>query len=79
MEQALQVVDGWLGQPNVELIAPADIHWDNLKTMLKSGEAGSNLTTDSHIAALAADYGLIVYSNDTDFARFPGIAFHNPL
>jgi len=77
--EALQVVDGWLEQPNVELIAPANAHWGNLKNMISKGNAGSNLTTDAHIAALAADYGLIVHSNDTDFARFPDIKVINPL
>jgi toxin-antitoxin system PIN domain toxin len=77
--QAVQVVDDWIQQPNVELIAPADGHWRNLKTMISKSNAGSNLITDTHIAALAADYGLVVYSNDTDFARFPDIKFVNPL
>jgi len=79
MSQAIQVVDGWLSQPNVKLIAPSDTHWINLKTMLTSSHAGSNLTTDAHIAALAGDYGMTVYTNDTDFGRFSGIKFHNPL
>ncbi|MBT5706145.1 MAG: PIN domain-containing protein [Verrucomicrobia bacterium] len=77
--QAVQVVDGWIQQPNVEFIAPADGHWSNLKTMISKSNAGSNLITDAHIAASAADYGLIVYSNDTDFARFPSIKTVNPL
>lgn len=79
IEQAVQVVDAWLDQPNVELIAPAVAHWDNFKTMLASGAVGGNLTTDAHIAALASDYGLVIYSNDTDFARFPNIKVINPL
>ncbi|MDA0838849.1 MAG: PIN domain-containing protein [Planctomycetota bacterium] len=77
--QAIDVADGWLQQPNVELIPPANAHWVNLKTMLVEANAGSNLTTDAHIAALAADYGLVVHSNDTDFARFPNIKVSNPL
>jgi len=77
--QAILVVDGWLQQPNVEIIAPANAHWDNLKAMLLQGNAGGNLTTDAHIAALAADYGLVVHSNDTDFARFPNVKVVNPL
>lgn len=77
--QAVQVVDGWLAQPNVELIVPAGTHWENLREMLLSGNAGGNLTTDAHIAALAADYGLIIYSNDTDFARFPNVKCVNPV
>ncbi|MFT4640058.1 MAG: toxin-antitoxin system PIN domain toxin [Verrucomicrobiales bacterium] len=79
LDQSINVVEGWLGQPNVELIAPAGTHWDNLKAMLEAGATGGNLTTDAHIAALAADYGLIIYSNDTDFARFPNIKFVNPI
>jgi toxin-antitoxin system PIN domain toxin len=79
MDQAVTVVDGWLQQPNVELIAPADSHWGNFKRMLLEGNAGSSLATDAHIAALAADYGLIVYSNDADFSRFQDIKVMNPL
>ena len=78
-DQAISVVDGWLAQPNVELIGPADSHWDNLKAMLRGANAGSNLTTDAHIAALAADYGLVIYSNDTDFVRFPNVKCVNPI
>ena len=79
VDQAIQVVDGWLAQPNVGMIGPAETHWDNLRTMLAAGNAGGNLTTNGHIAALAADYGLVVYSNDADFARFPGIKCVNPV
>lgn len=79
IQQAIDVVDGWLSQPNVELIAPAMAHWDNLRAMLAVGATGGNLTTDAHIAALASEYGLVIYSNDTDFGRFPNIKVVNPL
>ncbi|NOX98214.1 MAG: type II toxin-antitoxin system VapC family toxin [Verrucomicrobia bacterium] len=79
IQQAVQVVDSWLAQANVEMIAPADNHWENLRTMLTSGNAGGNLTTDAHIAALASDYGLVIYSNDADFVRFPNVKCVNPV
>lgn len=79
LAQAIAIADGWLSQANVEMIAPARTHWDNLKSMLAAGATGGNLTTDAHIAALAADFGLIIYSNDTDFGRFPGIKVINPV
>ena len=47
--------------------------------MLKRGAIGSSLTTDAHIAALASEYGMVVYSNDADFTRFPNIKVINPL
>jgi predicted nucleic acid-binding protein len=42
------------------------------------GTAG-NLTTDAQIAALAAEHGATVYSNDADFARFEDVRWVNPL
>jgi uncharacterized protein len=79
LDQAIEVVDGWLGQPNVHLIPPTGSHWPTLKTMLRGSDAGSSLTTDAHIAALASEYGMIIHSSDADFARFPGIRVVNPL
>ena len=61
------------------MILPFAGIFQKVKNMLRISHAGSNLTTDAHIAALAADYGLIVFTNDTDFARFPGIQIANPL
>jgi toxin-antitoxin system PIN domain toxin len=79
LQQAVGVVDSWLAQPNVKMVAPAESHWETLKAMLEDGQAAANLTTDAHIAAMAADYGMIVHSNDSDFARFPGVKTVNPL
>jgi predicted nucleic acid-binding protein len=31
------------------------------------------------LAALAFEHGLVLYSNDTDFARFTGLRWTNPL
>ena len=40
---------------------------------------GGNLTTDAHLAALAIEHDLEVCTTDTDFARFPGLRWKNPL
>ncbi|MEN8114896.1 MAG: hypothetical protein ABFS21_10980 [Actinomycetota bacterium] len=42
------------------------------------GVAG-DLTSDAHVAALAVEHGATLHSADTDFARFPGLRWHNPL
>ncbi len=39
----------------------------------------SALLTDAHIAALAIDNQAVVHSNDSDFGRFPGLRWSNPL
>jgi predicted nucleic acid-binding protein len=34
---------------------------------------------DAHLAALAREHGLTLVSTDTDFARFSGIRWLNPV
>ena len=34
---------------------------------------------DAHLAALAIEHGLVLCSSDSDFARFPGLRWDNPL
>ena len=40
---------------------------------------GGNLTTDTNLAVLAIEHQCEIHSNDADFARFPGLRWHNPL
>ncbi len=34
LQQAVQVVDEWLQQPNVQILGPADQHWSVLRQMI---------------------------------------------
>lgn len=74
-----EVVTGWLRRPNVTTPAPTDAHADLLGQLLVAGRATANHTTDAHLAALAIEYGAELCSADTDFARFPGLRWTNPL
>lgn len=38
-----------------------------------------NLVPDAHLAALAIEHGLTLFSTDGDFARFDGLRWGNPL
>jgi predicted nucleic acid-binding protein len=46
--------------------------------LLATGASG-NLTTDAQIAAIAIENRATVFSNDSDFRRFPGLELVNPL
>jgi uncharacterized protein len=35
--------------------------------------------TDAHLAALAIEHNATLYSNDSDFGRFSGLKWVNPL
>jgi len=78
-EEAAQVVNQWLEQPNVRFLGPGDEHWSLLRRMLIEGQARGPLVTDAQLAALALEHGGVLYSTDRDFSRFPGLRWSNPL
>ncbi|HTS38713.1 MAG TPA: TA system VapC family ribonuclease toxin [Candidatus Solibacter sp.] len=79
VQQASEIVDGWLGQSNIQLLMPGDQHWPLLRNLLIEGQASGPLVSDAVIAALAIEYGGVLYTADRDFARFPGLRWVNPL
>ncbi len=79
LQEAVQIVDRWLEQPNVRLLAPGDDHWPLFRQMIVEGQAPGALITDAQLAALTIEYGGVLYTTDRDFARFPGLRWKNPL
>ncbi len=79
VDEALERVEAWLAQPNVRIVQPTHQHAVWLARFLRHLGTGANLTTDAHLAALAMEHGYTVYTTDTDFARFPGLSWRNPL
>jgi len=54
-------------------------HADLLGESLALPGVHGNLVPDAHIAALAVEHGLTLYSMDGDFARFRGLRWFNPI
>ena len=79
LEQACQIVGGWLTQPNTHSLVPGENHWPLLRSMLIEGQASGALANDAQIAALTIEYGGVLHTADRDFARFPGLRWVNPL
>lgn len=77
--QALDSVDGWLAQPCASAIAPTTRHPSLLRELLEPLGTAGNLTSDAHLAALAIEHGAELCSCDTDFARFEGLRWRDPL
>ncbi|MGQ0680329.1 MAG: TA system VapC family ribonuclease toxin [Actinomycetota bacterium] len=78
-EAALDIIDGWLAQPSVTLVHPTDRHTALLRELLGPLGTGGNLTTDAHLAALAIEHGAVLCSCDSDFSRFTGLRWLDPL
>ena len=72
-------VKQWLASQNVSVITPGEIHAQLVFDLLDELGTAGNLTTDAHLAALAIEYRAELASTDTDFARFRGLRWFNPL
>ncbi|HXJ80551.1 MAG TPA: type II toxin-antitoxin system VapC family toxin [Candidatus Methylomirabilis sp.] len=76
---ALERVRRWFAREHVLTLDPGPRHLAILEQLFEATGVGGNLTTDTHLAALAIEHQCELHSSDTDFARFPGLRWHNPL
>ena len=76
---AIEYVRDWLSQPNITVLTPGPQHFDIAFGLLQDVGTAGNLTTDVQLAAHAIEHQGEMYSNDTDFARFPNLKWVNPL
>ena len=77
--KAVDLVAEWFRFPQVVPANPGADHLSLFRRNLVVAGVGANLVTDAHIAALAMEYQAEVHSNDSDFSRFPGLRWRNPL
>ncbi len=75
LTEAVAQVQRWLNAPNVTLLSATNEHWIELAKIGWTGPAIS----DAHLAALAIAHDCELHTNDTDFARCPGLRWKNPL
>ena len=79
IREAWRQVADWLEQPRVWIPEPTEDHAEILGGILGQVRAKGNLIPDAHLAALAIEHGLTICSAYSDFARFPGVEWVNPL
>jgi toxin-antitoxin system PIN domain toxin len=78
--RAWQQVEQWLQCACVWIPLPTDRHAAVLGALIQTGTSRhSRLVSDAHLAALALEHDLTLYSTDGDFARFPSLRWENPL
>jgi toxin-antitoxin system PIN domain toxin len=79
IETSLDLVASWLDQPSSTVVNAGPRHLRILRELLLPIGTGGNLTSDAHLAALAIEHGAELCSSDSDFARFQGLKWRNPL
>jgi len=82
--QTIEVVKAWFSYNHIRPLNPGVLHLQFLRqTLVEAGDsagvAAANRVPDAHIAALALEQGAEVHTNDTGFARYPGLRWRNPL
>ena len=79
IEEATSIVEGWYLQPSVKLVQAGEKHLQILVRLLRASHARGPLVMDAHVAALAIEHGATLCSTDSDFSKFPGLTYMNPL
>lgn len=77
--EAVSRVRHWLEQPDVRIVEPGSRHLQIVEDLVRHTGVAGSLTTDTHLAALAIEHQAELHSNDSDFGRFPGLRWVNPL
>jgi uncharacterized protein len=78
-DEAMQYVDDWLATDVAWVPGPGPHFGELLSDLIKRYQLRGNLISDAYLAALAIEHGLVLYSVDTDFARFTELRWENPL
>jgi toxin-antitoxin system PIN domain toxin len=76
---ALRRAMTWFQYAHIQPLNPGSDHLTNLQSFFDAVDGGVKLVPDAHIAALAIEHQAVVHSHDSDFRRFPGLQWHNPL
>jgi toxin-antitoxin system PIN domain toxin len=79
VERAFALVDAWLAQPCVVVVHPGERHPALVRELLTPLGTAGNLVSDAHLAAIAIEHAAELNSCDTDFSRFAGLRWADPL
>ena len=79
-ETGVDYVASWLALSHVIPLNPGTGHLDLFRQYAAVIGGDHNLVTDAHIAAVAKEHDAEVHTfNSSDFGRFPGVPWRNPL
>ena len=77
--EAAAEVRRWLGRAVVAVVDADDKDLDQTLALMEDTGTGGGLATDALIAALGIRHGAVIHTADTDFTRFPGVRWYNPI
>lgn len=78
-DAAVEQVQQWLAAPAAWVPVPTDRHDAVFLDLVREHRITGALVSDAHLAALALEHVVGVWSTDADFARFRGLTWQDPL
>ena len=78
-DEAARSVEQWLAAPAAWVPVPTPRHGEVLLALVRGLRITGALISDAHLAALALEHGVAIWTTDADFARFEGLTWHDPL
>ena len=72
-------VRSWLEQPGAQLLEGGPRHVEQVLKLLETLGTAGNLVSDAQMAALALDHDAVLHTADSDFMRFQGLRWFNPV
>ena len=79
VDEASDMIKSWLAEPHTEILSGDADDLNVALALLQKSGTGGNLTTDAQIAALSLRHDAIIHTADTDFVRFKGVRWYNPM
>jgi uncharacterized protein len=76
---ARRVVESWLELPQARVLTPGALHFNRVMNLMAAAMAAGSVLSDAILAAYAIEHRATLFTNDGDFARFPGLDWKNPL
>ena len=76
---AWERVADWLAAPVAWVPQPGPAYQRIFGELIGTHQVRGNLIPDAALAALAVEHGVTLASTDTDFARFRGLRWENPM
>lgn len=77
--KASGLVETWLAQPQVRVLPAASDHFSRTVDLMTKIMSSGGITSDAVLAVYAIVHRATLHTTDTDFARFPGLDWRNPL
>jgi len=79
VKEAAGQIRTWLRYPSVQILEFGGELLERMLVLVEEQGTAGNLVTDAQIAAAALAYGGTVHTMDTDFVRFAGVRWFNPI